>query len=221
MMASIFSPVIERVYAAEAEANNAGVGIHIGTTGVTVDLALPLSQRLNIRGGYNFFEFDEEIDSSNVEYDTRFEMNSFSLLADWHVFGNSFRLSGGAFKYFENSLSGTGVASTAQTFTINDRVYSANDVGSLAAKIEFDDVAPYFGIGWGNAVGDGGLSFSFDLGVINIGNPDVSVIPNCLADPALCAQIDADIAAEVAELEREVDDYEWWPVVKFGLVFKF
>ena len=45
------------------------------------------------------------------------------------------------------------------------------DVGTLRDSLGTDQIAPYFGIGWGNAVGSG-LGFALDLGVAHHGEPN-------------------------------------------------
>ena len=52
--------------------------------------------------------------------------------------------------------------------TIGDGDYPSQLVGTLTGQLDFEDLAPYIGIGFGNAIGpyEQTWSFVFDLGVI-------------------------------------------------------
>jgi hypothetical protein len=74
--------------------------------------------------------------------------------------------------------------------------------------------APYLGIGWGNAAVGKRVGFLFDLGVLRQGSGDVTLFSNfVLVDPA-------DIEQEIVELEDDIDDYELWPVISFGVAIR-
>ena len=197
-----------------------GVGLKGGTTGVGVELTLGLSRSVNLRGGYSVFQYDEDVEDTDVAYAAEFDMSGASLLLDWHVFRGGFRLTAGVMSYADNQLLGRATPSAVGTYTFNDTTYLAADVGSVEASIEFDRTAPYLGFGWGDALGDGRFSLILDLGVINIGKPDINLDYNCL-NPTVCGMVAADIEAEIADLEEETRDYQWWPVINIGVAYRF
>ncbi len=201
------------------QANDIGAGLKVGTNGVALELTFNLIGNINLRGGYSDLTYGDDVEDTDVTYDADLDMQGVFLFADWHPLDTSFRVSAGLYNYFDNEVTGD-ADPVAGTFTINGVTYSSSDLASLDAEIEFETVAPYVGIGWGNAVGDGDWSFSFDLGVLYIGDPDVKVNYSC-TNPALCSAIDDDIQTEINELEDDVDDYEWWPVLNIGMAYKF
>ena len=112
------------------------------------------------------------------------------------------------------------------TLDLNDTTVKASDLLTAKGQVEFGGLATYVGIGWGNATRTNGrLHYSFDLGMIFLGSPkvDLSVqgmIPDAIR-PYAGAELQAILAAEQKELEKEFEDLEIFPVVSFGLSYRF
>ena len=94
-------------------------------------------------------------------------------------------------------------------------------IGNLEGDVEGNSIAPYIGFGFGNPVaGDqGGFGFKADFGLVYHGNPQVSLSSDGLLAGTELGQ--ALIAQEEAELQDEVDGYEWYPVVSLSLFYRF
>lgn len=195
-----------------------------GTLGVGAELAIGMTETLNLRVGYSAFDYSTEIEDTDVTYDGDLELRNPSALLDWHAFGGGFRFSLGVVGA-STQVVGTGVP-TAGTYEINGRIYPASAVGNLGVEIEASNsVAPYIGIGWGNPVDAAGRwTFLFDIGAVYYGSePDVVVNVNCgaaLTGPE-CTQLRNDVEAERLDLIDEVDTLNWYPVLNLGLAFRF
>jgi hypothetical protein len=138
------------------------------------------------------------------------------LAGIWHPFGGGFRLSLGAF-YTDNYVS---AKAKDQKVTINDREYR---VSNLSGKISLkNNFAPYFGIGIGNAINKSNrrLHFSFDIGVMYSGSPDISLTATA-SDPLLQAQLNQDIEKQKKKFKDEADNYKFYPVITFGISYAF
>ncbi|MBN1670757.1 MAG: hypothetical protein JXR37_06985 [Kiritimatiellae bacterium] len=201
-----------------AYADRFGVTGKVGTLGWGGDVTLGLRPKLNLRGGFNILNYDiptDEGDGENAdEISAELKWQSFAVLLDWHPSETGFRVTGGLI--FNNNR----IDMTADP---NDRV-DINDVEYLITEasgdITFNAVAPYLGMGYGDAAGSKGWRFAFDVGVMLQGSPDVSV-QAVAADPSMQAALDADVEEEVSELE---DDYAWfmlYPVITFGVSYTF
>jgi hypothetical protein len=199
-----------------------GVLLKAGTLGAGVDVTKGLSESLGLRLQVNALSYDEDLTESDVDYDAELELKSAGLLVDWHPFSGVFRVSLGA---YWNGNEATAVGRpTGGTYEINGVTYNAADIGSLNGQIDFDSVAPYLGIGWASAPKAGrGMTFSFDLGVLYQGEPNVGLTVVC--GPAVyapdCATLQSDVAAERASLQEDVSDYKFHPVVSFGIGYRF
>jgi hypothetical protein len=207
--------------AADMGKSKTGFGINVGTTGVGFEISIPLTRSINVRGGYNAAVFDIELEETDVTYDAEVDVTSGSLLVDWHPFQGKFRFTGGLHHFMTSEVQGSAVPGFGQTFIVNDIAYNASDLASLDLEVTSGNVdAPYFGIGWGNTASSDRLSITVDVGALNIGAPQIGMTANCIT-PGLCAAIDASVAAEMLELQSDLEDYEWWPVVSVGIRFTF
>ena len=202
------------------DSDNFALGLGLGTTGASVSGTLGLSDSFNLRGVYANFSFDETQVESGIEYKFDFELDTFSLLLDYHPFADSgFRVSIGAVKNgTELSANST---QTSGTINVGNRSFNSADVGTINAKIDFPSVAPYFGVGWGNALmKNRTISFAFDLGVIAMGDPDVSV-SSTGTNASIQSALNTQLEIERQQLEGEIGDTGLYPVVNLSLNVKF
>lgn len=204
--------------AAHVHAVDFAVGANGGTPGIGLNATLGVAEKLNLRGVFNFFEYDFDESDEGIDYDLEFDLSSFGALIDWHPMGGSFRISGGVFAN-GNEITGDGRGQSGSIVEFGDVIFDADDLGTVVGSVDFDDVAPYLGVGWGNAVGDGRWTFMVDIGVFFQGEPDVS-LGTVGTDPAIAALVEAETAREEAELEDDVDGYEFYPYLSFGVGFK-
>ena len=151
-----------------------GIAGKVSTLGLGGELTTKAVSNINARFGFNTFSYDMDFSAEDVEYDLGLDFLSYSMLVDWHVFGGSFRISGGAL-INENEFS-LDATPTAPTTTIGDTEYTIGEIGILSGDITFENVAPYIGIGWGNAVAPTKKwGFTSDFGVAFTGAPDVGL----------------------------------------------
>lgn len=89
--------------------------------------------------------------------------------------------------------------------------------------MSFNKIAPYLGIGFGNAVAaDKTWGFSTDIGVLIQGSPSTSLSnTGCTASASVCSQIASDVQAENLELKEKVKDFKLLPVVRLAVSYKF
>ena len=196
-----------------------GVLLKAGTLGAGLDVSKGISENLAVRLQANALSYDEDITESDVNYNADLELKSAGLLLDWHPFSGAFRVSAGAY-WNGNEASVTG-RPTGVTYVIDGTTYTSAEIGSLDGKIDFSSVAPYLGIGFGSAPKAGrGMTVSFDLGVLYQGEPNVNLTVAC-GTTARCAQLQSDVAAEMVTLQDELKDYKFYPVVSFGIGYRF
>jgi hypothetical protein len=198
-----------------------GTSINLGTTGLGLHVSTPLAPNLNARVGINFASHSYSDNTSDVDYDLKLKLATFDALLDYHPFAGAFRLSGGVV-YNGNKFTAKAKPNSNGTFTINDNSYSAATAGSIEGDIDFRKVAPYLGIGWGNAVKEAGWGFAMDLGAILQGSPN-SKLNNtgCTAQAAACSRLHDDIAAENAKLNDKMHGFRAYPVVRAGVSYRF
>lgn len=195
-----------------------------GTFGLGGGIGYGITDTLTARLGYTALNYDVDIETDDVDYDAEVKVGGAELLVDWHPFNGSFRLTAGMISN-RNKIDVD--AKLNQPITVNGQEYDAGDLGSLSGTADFKSTAPYFGIGWGNVAGKtGNFHFVADIGVVFQGSPDVKLNGACTAaaqsaHPAECAELPSHIQAEEDELNDEVSDYKHWPVISFGLGYRF
>lgn len=209
------------VLAAPASAADFGMYGTAGSTGVGGGFAVMFNSHVGARVGYTTFDYEvEDLEESDLTLDGEAELGGVQALLDWHPFGGGFRFSIGAMESAKLSARARPVAGA---YTFDGVTYSAADIGEANGVAEFDSIAPYAGFGYGRALSaDGRFSFAADLGVAFTGAADVTLNVTCrLSDPTLCARLENDVAAEQAELQREADKMNYWPVLSVGVSYRF
>lgn len=201
-----------------ADTGDIALGVKAGTLGAGIEGTAGLLPGLNLRAGANAFSIDFDADTSDIDYELEVDLLSFPVLLDWHPFKDSgFRISAGV---LINQNEADAEASAQNSYTIGGTTYTPAELGTLTGKIDYNELAPYVGIGWGNAVGkDNRWSFSFDFGVVFQGEPNIDLKANgtMASDPTF----QANLAEEKRKLEDELDDYKYYPVVSLGITYKF
>jgi len=206
---------------AQAQAIDLAPSVSIGTTGFGAHVAMPLTQKLDVRVGANLFDYDYSGKRGSVDYNFQIKLRTVDLLLDLYPLQNGFRVTGGAI-YNNNHVDAIGTPSVAGTYVLNGHTYSAADAGSINGRIDFRRFAPYLGIGWGNRPSAKGWSVNADVGAMFQGGARVSVDNSgCNLPGTMCATLQSDIQAEAASLHDKIDSYNIYPVVRIGAVYRF
>jgi hypothetical protein len=195
------------------------LGVRAGTLGGGVELSHAFSQRTGVRLNIDGYNLSRTATQDNIQYDMKLKLQTGSLLGDWFPFAGNFRISAGAmFNGNKFTLKGQ---PTGGSYTINGVTYTTGQVGSLDATVDFKKGAPYFGIGYGRPI-NGGLSLIFDLGVMFQGTPQSKIDVTCTdPNPANCAALRSDAAAEQSRLDDSLHNFKYYPVVSLGLAYTF
>ena len=197
-----------------------GIGVtgKVGTTGLGADLTVPLIPNwINLRAGYNFGEWRPSTTQGGINYQADVRLETTPLLIDIHPFHGNFRITGGVYlNRTEIDLSSTVDASTVGGGG------SPPGTAVLNANVSWSkDYAPYFGIGYGNAA-DANLldlpiavGLSIDLGAYYQGSPNVILTESTGTVSA------ADLAIEAAQLEQDLSNLKFFPVLTIGIHIRF
>ncbi len=209
-----------------AVAADFAVGGNVGTLGLGAELTAGLGPQVNLRVGAHAGSYDDRRVADDIEYDATADVRAGTALLDWHLGGSSFRLSGGAV-FNGNEVEGESLRPASGFYQIGDAQVPVALLGTLRGKVEWDSVAPYAGLGFGNPFGgDGGWSFALDLGVIFQGEPQVTLTPvfspgSPLDNPVGRALLRIQLDEEERNLEEEFADFDLYPVVSFGVSYRF
>jgi len=199
-----------------ADSGGLAIAGKASTLGLGGELTTGITTNVNARVGINTLDFDFDDEFDDIEYDVGLDFSSVSALVDWHIFSDSFRISGGVISMDHNlDLDATGPAGESET--IGDNTYTWADIGTLSGSVEVDDLAPYVGIGWGDPINSGRRwGFYCDLGVAFTNSPDVK-----LTATGVAAGLAADVQKELDDIEDDLDSFKFYPVLSLGLYYRF
>jgi len=200
-----------------ANASGFALGARVGTGGYGLEATQSLSPNVNARLGFNTYNYTYSTTESDIDYDAELKLQTTSLLLDWHPFSGVFRLSGGLI-HNQNKLDLTGTPTG--TTTVGNGSYTPAEIGILTGNVGFKENVPYVGIGWGNAAAqDKHFGFNFDIGVIIQGSPSVQLSSNgTLANDAA---FQAELQQEQQDLEADLQDLKYYPVISLGISYRF
>ncbi len=219
-------------FSAQLHAIDVGVGVNAGINGIGVDLSVGLTKTVNLRISASSLEIDDEDETievgdaggeADLDAELEFDYGANAVLIDWHIFDSEFRVTAGMMR-------NTGEVDLTATLT-NDVVLDGGNLsptdisGDITGEVALaDSYQPYIGVGWGRgAGGDGGFSFSFDVGVALL---DIEADLDATVDPGGSnglsqAELDDLLRQMESDAEDDLDDYELWPVVAFGVNYAF
>ena len=205
--------------------DNHQMGVNVGTLGAGVEYSSSFNEMFALRTGFNTFSYSDSLTESGIKYDADLDLQTISLILDYHPFENGFRLSGGAM-YNGNELKVSGKPDgTTGTIEINNVTYDSTQVGKVDGKVDFNNFAPYAGIGYSSSkTKSSGFSFNTEIGVLFQGSANAQLNATC--GPALiiagqCSNLQSNLVAEEKQLNDELSDFDMYPVVSIGLGYKF
>ena len=190
---------------------NYGVSLKISSLGINLEGVRKLNEQFNARLGVAYFSYNFSGGSNTEDYNYKANAKLFSVsvLGDWFLFESNFRITCGLLINLNN---GNLTLNPIKTYTVGSVTYTPEDLGNLKAKLDFNTMAPYLGLGFGNTMDDNGLEFTIDLGTIYQGKPKVDLMATGLLSPS-------------EEQEPIVQDnlkwFQFYPVLSIGIIYKF
>ncbi len=195
------------------------LALKAGTLGPGVELTFGVvKDALNIRLGGNYLPLKFSGIIKDVDYSMDVTWASVPLALDWYPFFNNFRITG-AVMYNRNRVCLN--ANLNEEQKIGDHEYTPEEIGTLSGGVDFRNIAPYIGIGFGNAVGgpDTSWNFVFDVGVMFQGVPEINLSANGSMSGNPVFQYDLD--QEQDGIQDAADKFQFYPVVSAGVSYQF
>lgn len=177
--------------------NSLAAGVGIGTTGVDVNVATPITSHFALRGGFSImpnFSMSTDVDvdveaaegmnaPSTIEMEGSIKRVSGELLVNYYPFKKgAFFLTAGAYFGGGTLLKISGhsdqlkdlVAEAGKAgVVIGDYTIPVDKNGNVSGGLTVSSFRPYVGLGFGRAVPKKRIGMMFELGVQFHGKPDV------------------------------------------------
>jgi hypothetical protein len=210
-----------------------GIGVKVSTLGAGIEVATPLTRRLNVRGGFNMMRLDHTFTDSGIQYSGQLRFQSAEAHLDWFPFWG-FHVSPGVLFYNGNHINAIAMVPGGQTFSVSGTTYESDPTAPVTGtgKLDFVKVAPSLMLGVGNLIPRSGrhFSFLFEVGAAYEGSARVSLNLTgnvCDTSGLVCRAISSDptvqanVQGEQVKIQHDVNPYRFFPVVSLGVGFNF
>ena len=210
----------------------ASVRIEGGTTGYGGAIAYGVNQYTDVVLGYNGGDAADliggEIEYNGVDYDLDQDNNTVYLNAEIRPFGNWFHIAlGTAYNDNEYKIQAQDFNSSA-TYRFDDTTFATtgiNGAGKVTGRVNYkNDIVPYIGFGVSPSI-TSRIGLFAQVGAFYNGNPEVHLAAQNenardVNNPLTGRTIGEALRAEEQKIRND-DKYEWMPVGKVGLSFRF
>lgn len=188
------------------------VGVKGGSLGGGVELSKSLWGKFALRLAMNEFTYllNDSLPDQDMTYDADINLSSWSAIVDYHPWKGVFRLSGGV---INNSNNFVAKITSSKSYQVGGRTYSPEDQGELTATIDWPNMAPYIGLGWGNSTEKGKFfGVNFDLGAMIQNSPKVTLKGTKMMEA---------MESEAPKIEEHLKGAKTWVVASLGFSFHF
>jgi hypothetical protein len=211
-----------------------GVGAKISLLGIGGEAAVALTKRINVRGGFNFFNYSDTFNKDGIGYSAQLAFRSAEAHLDLFPFAGGFHVSPSLLFYNDNHIDATASVPGNQAFTLGGASYTSSAANPVNGKasLGFNKVAPSFLIGFGNLIPRNRRRFSFttEFGVAYTGAPKASLSlagTACSNPGSICVNagtdptVQSNVQSEVAKVNHDVSVIKIYPLASFGFAVNF
>ncbi|MFA5816978.1 MAG: hypothetical protein WC865_15330 [Bacteroidales bacterium] len=194
-----------------------GLAIKASTNGLGGDAVYNFHKRMSIRLGFEqlgaktdfIFEENAVTYAANVSFKT----GSISLLFDYYLADHVFLSAGAGWNLFHAAIDGEAIS----FLQFGDIRIPKEKIGTFNFQVDPSlKISPYAGIGFGRTLGlKKKVGFAFELGGFYQGSPDITIISSGLLSPTSNPD-----QQQAEKLERQINQYSIYPVVKLSLSYK-
>jgi hypothetical protein len=197
---------------AAASAQGIGVGARAGTLGVGGEVAVGLTSKFAIRGGFGVLPVEFSRTYSDVEYTVEPTSPLANIGVDFYPLGTSLRIGAGMLFLSQPTKLGGEFTGTVE---IGDQTYTGDDVGTLSGELDHGSSAPYAIIGFGSHTGRG-IGIFLDLGAAFMTDPALRLeASGPIADDP---QFEQNLERERAAAEEGAKDFlKILPIASIGI----
>ena len=220
-------------HARKGEGGSIGVGIRLSSLGAGAEVGVLLTKRLNVRGGFNIFQYSRGFNHDGITYKGQLNLRSGEAHLDWYPVGHTFHLSPGLLVYNGNGATATANVPGGSSFTLGGTTYTSDPTNPIAGtgKLDFVKAAPTAMLGFGNLVPQSRhFTYNFELGAAFQGSARTKLnLTGGACDPfglncvnaATDPTVQSNVVAEQTKINNKLSPFKYYPVVAFGFGYRF
>ena len=205
----------------------------ISSLGFGAQVAKPLPHRSDIRGGFNFYGYNNDLSEDGIHYAADVSLKSVNIQFDKYLVGGLFA-SGGALVWNGNNADATTSVPGGQSFSLGSASYISNPASPVHGEsgLTFRTMAPLATLGFGNLTSKGRIAYTVEAGVAFHGTPAATlslagsactpvgstlVCQNAATDPT----IQSNVAAQQQKINDDISNFKYYPILQFSIGYKF
>ncbi|MDK8755174.1 ornithine uptake porin CarO [Acinetobacter radioresistens] len=202
----------------------ASVRAEVGTTGYGGAISYNANPYVGVTLGYNGgdISWSDDLSVNGSDYDIDMDNNNVYLNAEIRPWANWFYMAAGV-AYVDNDYDLDRRVGADEKFSVNGTEFRAGADGArINGQLSYkNNLAPYVGIGFSPAITNRWGVFG-EIGAFYNGNPSVNLTSSGTAtsENGVIADFDDQVRREADDI-REDNKYEWLPVAKLGVSFRF
>jgi len=212
---------------AVAEDATQSVGLSAGTIGAELEYSRIIQPEYNlaVRVSIGGLSWDGDYDDTDAHYDTNVDLFNVGATLEYHPMSNGFYLAAGAF--YHNDDFSMEATPTGGEYEFNGHTYDASLAGTVTGDVYgLNNFAPYIGIGYDASLfGSDNWFFTFKAGAWYQDSPKVDLVSHdCALDTfraGTCDDLRYDLDQEEQDINDDIEDYKWWPVLHIGVSYRF
>lgn len=210
-----------------------GISVGVSTLGPTIQAATAVTQKSNVRFGFNDFSYSATFNKDGIGYDASLSLRSAEVLYDQYVAGR-FHISPGIMIYDGNKATANVSAPGGTSFSLGGAHYfsqGGNPIGGTAS-IGSRTVAPMILFGFGNLLPRSQKHFAvnLDFGVVFQGSAKAKLNLGggaCLAANTGClnaatdSTVQSNVVSEQIKINNSLRPFQYYPVISLTFGYKF
>jgi hypothetical protein len=201
---------------AQQDASGFQFGVTAGSLGVGPEAGFRVSPLFGVRASASFLDVSHDFDVDDIDYNGKVKLESYGAMLDLYPFKGGFRLSGG-FRIDKNRVNLT--ATPSNSVTVGDATFTPAQIGTLSGQVDADDFVPVVTVGYAGGLTKG-VKFGVDAGVMFQGKPvaqNLRATGSFATNPIFIAELEK----ERLKVNRDMEDYQYYPVVQLSLFYAF
>jgi len=212
-----------------------GVGVKMSLLGAGIEVATPVTQRTNVRAGFNMFNYSRTFNKDGIAYNGQIGFKTVEAHFDIFPLGGRFHVGPGVLAYLGDPVTASAAVPGGQSFSLGGTSYVSDSAVPVTGngKINFNRAAPMFTLGWGNLVSrrEGShISIPFEIGVAYQGSPKatLNLAGNVCDSPGVnCRNVATDsgvqsqILSEQTKINNSMSFFKLYPIISIGFGYKF
>jgi hypothetical protein len=214
-----------------------GVAWRTGINGVGFDLATPVTPKLNLRTGADFFSHSFAFQEEGADINATFRLRSGHAALDWFPFGGRFRLSPLVVFGNNNQVHATALIPAGSSLSLNGQDYISSYTDPLhgSGSVSFRKVSPGLSLGFGNMIPRSRTHFSFPIeaGFYYVGQPTLKVaFAGSACDPHYPAEVGCQPVMQDAGFQKDLTGFiarnnhnlsyaSFFPIFSVGFSYSF